>query len=55
MKIDLTKDYIKARAAEYPALPAQLDILYHQGFDAWKKVIADVKLKFPKPSDTQTV
>lgn len=49
MKIDLTKDYVKSRLAEYPSLPVQMDILYHQGMDAWKKVIEDVKLKYPKP------
>lgn len=49
MKIDLTKDYVKSRIAEYPSVASQLDIIYHQGFDVWHKVIEDIKLKYPKP------
>lgn len=48
MKIDLTKDYAKSRLAEYPSIASQLDTLYQEGFDAWKKVIEAIKLKYPK-------
>lgn len=44
-------DYISLRAAEYPPLSEQLDIIYHQGIDAWKAVIASIKAKYPKPTE----
>lgn len=41
--------YSGLRGRAYPPAAEQFDILYHQGFDAWKKVIEGVKLKYPKP------
>ena len=41
--------YKEKRARAYPSIPDQLDILYHQGFDAWKSAIQAVKEEFPKP------
>lgn len=37
------------RAAEYPSLADQLDMIYHGGLDAWKAAIKAVKDKHPKP------
>ena len=41
--------YKEKRAKAYPSIVDQLDILYHQGFDAWKSAIQAVKQEFPKP------
>ena len=40
--------YKSKRAAEYPSIPDQLDLLYHGGMDAWKTAIQAVKDKYPK-------
>lgn len=40
--------YIAKRAAEYPSIVDQLDLLYHGGMDAWKSAIQAVKDKYPK-------
>jgi hypothetical protein len=42
---DLYKD---KRAAEYPSIADQFDLLYHGGYDAWKAAIDAVKTKYPK-------
>lgn len=42
-------EYQRLRAAEYPPLEEQFDVLYHQGYDGWKAVIQAVKNKYPKP------
>jgi hypothetical protein len=34
-----TQTYKRLRAAEYPPLETQLDVMYNQGFDAWRKHI----------------
>ena len=36
------------RASEYPSIPDQLDKIYHEGIDEWKKVIKAVKDANPK-------
>jgi hypothetical protein len=36
------------RAAAYPSVIDQLDLMYHGGYDAWKAAIAVVKTKYPK-------
>jgi hypothetical protein len=43
------KQYQRDRAAAYPSIPDQLDVIYHQGVDAWKEQIAAVKAAHPKP------
>lgn len=48
MKIDLRKGYIEQRKAAYPSVVDQLDILYHEGFDAWKEKIDGIKAQYPK-------
>jgi len=40
--------YKYKRAAEYPSIPDQLDLIYHGGIDAWKTAIQIVKNKYPK-------
>jgi hypothetical protein len=40
--------YKAKRAAEYPSIVDQLDLLYHGGMDAWKTAIQAVKDKYPK-------
>lgn len=42
-------EYQRQRAAEYPSVIDQLDLLYHGGYDAWKASIDAVKTKYPKP------
>lgn len=42
-------EYKDLRAQAYPPLPDQLDYIYHNGVDAWKKDMIDpVKNKYPK-------
>jgi hypothetical protein len=41
--------YKGQRAAAYPSIPDQFDLLYHGGMDAWKAAITAVKQEFPKP------
>jgi hypothetical protein len=40
--------YKDKRAAAYPSIADQLDLLYHGGMDAWKAAITAVKEEFPK-------
>ena len=48
MKICKRKGYAASRAALYPTTAEQFDILFHQGYDAWKAVIQAVKDSRPK-------
>lgn len=41
--------YQAQRAAAYPSIADQLDLLYHGGMDAWKAAITAVKEEYPKP------
>ena len=45
----LATAYIGKRVDEYPPIGDQLDKIYHEGIDEWKKVIKEVKDKYPKP------
>ena len=45
----MTWKYKNDRAQEYPSIADQLDIIYHQGIDAWKATIQEIKDKYPKP------
>ena len=48
-RVELNKlDYQWKRAAEYPSLVDQLDLIYHSGIDAWKAKIKETKDKYPK-------
>jgi hypothetical protein len=42
------KKYQRDRAIEYPSIVDQLDDIYHNGVDEWKKTIKAVKDKYPK-------
>ena len=42
--------YQRDRANKYPSMADQLDDIYHNGVDEWKKTIKAVKDKYPKPS-----
>ena len=41
--------YIVKRQQAYPSIADQLDLIYHQGLDAWKSAIQAVKNQYPKP------
>jgi len=41
--------YKEQRAQAYPSMADQLDLIYHEGIDAWKAQIAAVKQEYPKP------
>ena len=43
-----TLEYSRNRAAEYPSVVDQLDLIYHSGIDAWKTKIKETKDKYPK-------
>ena len=40
--------YQRDRAAEYPSIKDQLDKIYHECIDEWKKVVKATKDKYPK-------
>ena len=40
--------YQRDRAVAYPSIAEQLDDIYHNGVDEWKKNIKAVKDKYPK-------
>jgi len=40
--------YQRSRAEAYPPISDQLDDIYHNGVDEWKKTIKAVKDKYPK-------
>jgi hypothetical protein len=40
--------YIAKRQQAYPSIADQLDLIYHQGLDAWKLAIQAVKDQYPK-------
>jgi len=40
--------YQRKRADEYPSIADQLDDIYHNGVDEWKKTIKAVKDKYAK-------
>ena len=40
--------YQRDRAVAYPSMADQLDDIYHNGVDEWKKTIKAVKDKYPK-------
>ena len=40
--------YQRSRAEAYPSIADQLDDIYHNGVEEWKKTIKAVKDKYPK-------
>lgn len=49
MKIDIKKGYAAQRKADYPSVEEQLDMIYHEGIDAWMARVKATKERFPKP------
>ena len=41
-------EYQRQRAQAYPSIADQLDLIYHEGLDAWKETISAVKAEYPK-------
>ena len=41
-------EYQRQRAAEYPSYADQFDQIFHDGVDAWKATILEVKRRYPK-------
>lgn len=41
-------EYQRQRAREYPSYADQFDQIFHEGVDAWKSTILEVKDKYPK-------
>lgn len=46
--IRFNNDYKQKRINEYPKIEDQLDKIYHDGVDAWKSQIQEIKNKYPK-------
>jgi hypothetical protein len=44
----LSSRYADLRKCNYPSIEEQLDMIYHNGLDAWKAKITEVKEKYPK-------
>ena len=44
----LAMQYHDKRKKEYPEIKDQLDDIYHNGIDEWKKTIKAIKDKYPK-------
>jgi hypothetical protein len=44
----LSSRYADLRKCNYPSIEEQLDMIYHNGLDAWKANITEVKEKYPK-------
>ena len=40
--------YKEQRAADYPSYADQFDQIFHEGIDAWKATILEVKRRYPK-------
>lgn len=50
MKFEIDQDYRELRKEAYPALAEQLDQIYHEGIDAWRERINEIKARYPKPA-----
>lgn len=46
-----SREWIRRRIAEYPPIPDQLDMIFHDGIDAWRQSIQDIKDRIPKPNE----
>lgn len=44
-----TLNYAEKRSIKYGTIGEQLDLIYHQGIDAWKAEIKKIKDSYPKP------
>jgi hypothetical protein len=43
------RDYAMERAAAYPPIADQLDMIYHGDLEGWRATIGAIKAKHPKP------
>lgn len=48
MKKVIHKTYKELRKDEYPPLEEQLDYIYHNGIDAWRIMIQEIKDRHPR-------
>lgn len=48
-EIESSLSYANKRSAAYPSIEDQLDKIFHDGIDAWKAEIQDIKDAHPKP------
>jgi hypothetical protein len=46
--VRFNNDYRQKRINEYPKIEDQLDTIYHEGLDAWKTQIQEIKNRYPK-------
>lgn len=51
MKIDIKKGYSAARREAYGTVEEQLDMIYHDGLDAWMERQKAIKDRIPKDGD----
>jgi hypothetical protein len=47
-ELQALEDVYENRRKEYGAVVSQLDEIYHEGLDAWRIRITNIKLKYPK-------
>ena len=50
-KEQASTQWLRDRQEAYPAIVDQLDQIYHDGLDAWKATIKEIKDAYPKPSN----
>jgi hypothetical protein len=43
--------YADLRSVAYPSIEEQLDMIYHNGIDAWKESIKAIKDQYPKETE----
>ena len=46
--VRFNNDYRQKRINEYPKIEDQLDTIYHEGLNAWKTQIQEIKNRYPK-------
>jgi hypothetical protein len=47
--VKIVSAYKILRESNYPSVRDQLDMIFHDGLDEWRKTIQAVKDKYPKP------
>jgi hypothetical protein len=47
-ELQALEDVYENRREEYGTIVSQLDEIYHNGLDAWKARLANIKAKYPK-------
>jgi hypothetical protein len=46
--VEYVLNYAQQRAAAYPSIVDQLDLLYHTGYEGWRSAIQAIKDIYPK-------